>query len=475
MVAYISLAVVVAYVVLLFVVARLSARRGGGSASKHPRWLVTTAMVSAAVTGITFVSLPGSVATDALSYLQMSIGFIIAYVVIAYWLIPLYYRHNVTSLYEYLDQRFGVSSHATGAWLFLISKVLSAALRLFVVCLVLQQLLCNALGVPLWVTASVFILLAWLYTHRGGLSSVIWADLVKTICMVACVAISIVFVLRSLDISFVEALQRGSEQGLTRIFFFDDINHDRHFLKLLFSGIFLIIATTGLDQDLMQRVLSSDSLRSAQRNMVISSIFQAVLLLMLLLLGVVFYLYLGENAISGIEPDGVFAFVATRSDMPMAMSALLVLGVVAATFSSIGGSLTALTTSFTIDILHSRKRFDDERGKRISHLVHFAMALVLIALVLLFDRWGSGSSINIFFAMSSYTFGPLLGIFAFGAFTKRQVRDRWVPLVAILSPVVCGLLDHFSEQLFCGYQFGFEILLLNAGLTMVGLFALSKR
>lgn len=471
----ISLAAVAAYVVLLFVVARLGANRGGNTPSKHPRWLITAAMVSASITGITFISLPGSVATDALSYLQMCLGFVIAYVVIAYWLIPLFYRHNVTSLYEYLERRFGSRSHKTGAWIFLISKVLSAALRLFVVCLVLQQLMCDALGVPLWLTASLFIAVAWYYTHRGGLSSVIWGDLVKTLCMAACVALSMLFVLRSLDISFVEALRRGSEQGLTRILFLDDINHPRHFLKLLLSGIFLVVATTGLDQDLMQRVLSSDSLRSAQRNMVLSSLFQTVLLALLLLLGVIFYIYLDANAISDIRPDNLFAFVSTREGMPAVLSVLLVLGVVSATFSSVGGSLTALATSFSVDILGARQHLDDKGFTKLYRVVLLGMAMVMVALVFAFDRWGSGSSINIFYAMSSYTFGPLLGMFAFGALTQRKVRDGWVPAVALLSPAICLLLDHFSEQLFGGYQFGFEILLLNAGLTMLGLFLASKR
>jgi Na+/proline symporter len=293
--------------------------------------------------------------------------------------------------------------------------------------------------------------------------------------MASCVALSMFFVLRSLDISFVEALQRGSEQGLTRTLFLDDINHPRHFLKLLLSGIFLVVATTGLDQDLMQRVLSSDSLRSAQRNMVLSSLFQTLLLALLLLLGVVFYIYLDANAISDIRPDNLFAFVATREGMPAVLSVLLVLGVVSATFSSVGGSLAALATSFSVDILGARQHLDDKGFTKLYRVVLLGMAVVMVALVFAFDKWGSGSSINIFYAMSSYTFGPLLGMFAFGALSRRKVRDGWVPAVALLSPAICLLLDHFSEQLFGGYQFGFEILLLNAGLTMLGLFLASRR
>ena len=469
-----TLVVAAAYILLLFVVSHLSGSdRNATAKSRHPRWLVTLAMVGAAVTGITFVSLPGSVEQDAFSYLQMNLGFIVAYVVIAYWLIPIYYRHNVTSLYEYLDERFGTISQTTGAWFFLVAKMLGAALRVFVVCLVLQQLLCAPLHIPFWITVTVFMALAWLYTHRGGVSSVIWADLIKTICMVACVVLSILFVLRSLDISFVEAMKQGSQQGLTQIFFFDDINSSRHFLKLFISGIFIVIASTGLDQDLMQRILSSDSVRSAQRNMVLSSFIQVAFLALMLMMGAIFFLYTRKNNLPSPTADEMFAFVASQKDMPMLMGTLIVLGVVASTFSSVGGSLTALTTSFMVDILHGRKRFGEKHYLKIHHFVHFIMAALMILTIFAFAAWGDGCSINLYFKMSSYTFGPLLGMFAFGAISKRRVRDGWVPLVAILSPALCAPLDYYSEQLFAGYQFGFEILLLNAALTIIGLWLVS--
>lgn len=473
--ALLTLAVVAAYIVLLFVMAQLSgSNRVGTTPQKHPRWLILLALVSAPMTGITFISIPGSVGQDAFAYLQLNLGVIVAYAVIAYGLAPLYYRHNVTSLYEYLDNRFGVSSHATGAWFFLVSKILSASLRLFVVCMVVQQLLCNALGVPFWVTTTIFMVLVWLYTHRGGVSSVIWADLIKTICMVACAVISIGFILDTLDLSFVEAMKMGAAKGLTKSFFVEDINDSRHFAKMFLSGVFMVIASTGLDQDLMQRVLSSDSLRSAQRNMVFSSIFQVLLILLLLILGAIFYLYIAESGNAGVSGDEAFAFIASQEGMPILMSALLVLGVVAATFSSTGGSLTALTTSFTVDILHSKQRFTEEQTRKIHRLVHLSMAVIMIFLVFIFERWGDNSSIDLFYRLGSYTFGPLLGMFAFGSLSKRSVRDRYVPLIALLAPSICALLDHYSERWFWGYQFGFEILLLNAILTILGLLAISR-
>lgn len=471
-----TLAIVAAYIVLLFVVAHLSgSNRGGAKPRRQPRLLVLLALVSAPMTGITFISIPGSVGQDAFSYLQLNLGVIVAYAVIAYGLVPLYYRNNVTSLYEYLENRFGGHSHATGAWFFLVSKTLTASLRLFVVCMVLQQLLCNALGVPFWATVMLFMLLTWLYTHRGGLSSVIWADLIKTICMVSCAAISILFVLQSLDISFVEALKMGSERGLTKTLFFDDVNDGRYFFKMFLSGVFMVIASTGLDQDIMQRVLSSDSQRSAQRNMVVSSIFQVLLIALLLLLGAIFYLYIAETGAEGVKGDEAFAFIASREGVPAIMSSLLVLGVVAATFSSTGGSLTALTTSFTVDILHSKQRYSDAQKEKMYRLVHLVVAVIMVVLVFVFERWGNDSAIELFYRLGSYTFGPLLGMFAFGIFSKRGVRDRWVPVVAVVSPLLCLLLDLRSEVWFGGYQFGFELLLVNAVFTIAGLLLISRK
>lgn len=474
--ALLTLAVIVVYIVLLFVVAHLSRKnRTDAATRRYPRWIVLVALVSAPMTGLTFISIPGSVGRDAFAYLQLNLGVIVAYAVIAYGLVPLYYRHNVTSLYEYLDNRFGGCSHATGAWFFLISKILTASLRVFVVCMVVQQLLCNALGVPFWITTSLFMALVWLYTHRGGVSSVIWADLVKTICMVACAVISIVFILNSLDISFTEAMKIGSSKGLTKTFFFDDINDSRYFVKMFLSGVFVVIASTGLDQDIMQRVLSSDSTRSAQRNMVFSSIFQVLLIALLLVLGTIFYLYIAESGATGVVGDEAFTFIASQEGMPIMMSALLILGVVAATFSSTGGSLTALTTSFMVDILHSKRQFTERQSRTANRIVHLAAAVIMVALVFLFERWGNDSAIGLYYILSSYTFGPLLGVFAFGILTKRAVRDKFVPLVAIAAPLICFILDYNSKSWFEGYEFGFEIMLLNAAITIGGLYCISRK
>ena len=468
--ALLTLAVVATYVVLLFVVARFAGRKGDNAeffsgGRNQPWWVVALAMVGAPMTGITFVSVPGMVGASGFSYLQMVLGFVVGSIVIAYLLIPLYYRYNVTSLYEYLDNRFGVRSHSAGAWLFLVSKVVGASLRVFVVCVVIQQLLCNAFGVPFWATALAFMALAWLYTYRGGVGAVVWTDALKTICMVLCVVLCAVFLLRELGISFGEATLQAVDADLTKAFYFDDIDSPLHFVKMFFAGVFMIVAMTGLDQDMMQRALSSSSQGAAQRNLIVASLLQGVVIVMLLGLGALLYIYLATKGEVVVKPDEVFAFVATQDGMPAIISVLLVLGVASASFSATGGAITALTTSFSVDIL---------RNKKISTMsrkwIHCGVAVVLLALVLAFERWNNASSIEMFYRLASYTYGPLLGLFAFGVLSKKVVRDRVVPVVVILAPLFSLVLDLNSEAWFGGYNFGFELLLVNATFTIVGLY-----
>lgn len=473
--ALLTFTVVAAYVLLLFVVARLSWRGGdnakfftGGRNQKW--WVVALAMVGAPMTGITFVSVPGMVGVSGFSYLQMVLGFIVGSLIIAYLLIPLYYRYNVTSLYEYLDNRFGVCSHSTGAWLFLVSKVVGASLRAFVVCVVIQQLLCNTFGIPFWATAVVFMALAWLYTYRGGVGAVVWTDALKTICMVLCVVLCAMFLLQELGLSMVEVAKQSADARLTKTIYFEDIDSPLHFVKMFFAGVFMIVAMTGLDQDMMQRALSSRSQRSAQRNMVVASLLQTVVIAMLLGLGALLYLYLAKTGLTVAKADEVFAFVATREGMPTIISVLLVLGVVSASFSATGGALTSLTTSFVVDILRNKSISATARK-----WLHCGVAILLLLLILTFEKWSTASSIELFYRLASYTYGPLLGMFAFGVLTKRKVRDGYVPMAVIAAPLLCVFLDYNSELLFAGYRFGFEILLLNALFTALALLSISTR
>lgn len=469
-----TLAIVSIYIVLLFVVARLSVHTGNNTkfftgGRNQSWWVVALAMVGAPMTGITFISVPGAVEMSGFSYLQMVLGFIVGSVVIAYWLIPLYYRHNVTSLYEYLDNRFGVRSHKMGAWLFLLSKVSSASLRVFVVCVVLQKLLFESFGVPFWVTTAAFMLLVWLYTYRGGVGSVVWSDVLKTLCMVLCVVLCGIFLFREIDMPMVDIAREASDKGLTHTFFFDNINSRYHFVKMFLAGVFMIVAMTGLDQDMMQRALSSPSQHSAQRNMVLASLLQMVIITMLLCLGALLYIYLFNKGICVAKPDEAFTTVASQEGMPTIIPVLLVLGVVSASFSSTGGALTSLTTSFAVDIIKNKEISTSSRK-----WLHAAMAVVLTLAVLAFDRWGNSSSIDMFYQLASFTYGPLLGLFAFGIFTKRQVNDKLVPVVVIV-PLFCTLLALFASKFLDGYNIGVEIILWIAILTALGLLLISKR
>lgn len=466
-----TLTTIVLYLALLFVVAWRSGRNVEGegffSGRKAPMWVVALAMVGAPMTGVTFISVPGSVGLSSFSYLQMVLGFIVGSVVIAYLLIPLYYKHNVTSLYEYLDSRFGVHSHRSGAWLFLASKLSAAALKTFVACVVVQQLLCTPLGVPFWATVAIFMTLVWLYTFRGGVGSVVWIDAVKTICMTICLILAIYFVQNSLCNNIAEAASTAYDRGYTKIFFTEDWNDSRHFAKMFFAGIFMIVAMTGLDQDMMQRALSSHSQRTAQRNIVLASLLQTAIIALLLFLGALLHLYLTQEGLTVAKADETFALVATREGMPTVISVLLVLGVMAATFSSTAGAITSLTTSLSVDILHD---------KQLNHKwIHAAIAIVTALLVLAFAQWSNESTINLVYRVASYTYGPLLGMFAFGIFSKLRVRDRFVPLVVVVAPIVCLALDYNSKSWFAGYEFGFEILLLNAAITIGGLYCISRK
>lgn len=467
-----TLITIVLYLSLLFAVSRATSRSSGNDnfftgGRRAPAWVVTLAMVGAPMTGVTFISVPGMVGQSSFAYMQMVLGFIVGSVVIAYLLIPLYYKHNVTSLYEYLDSRFGLNSHHCGAWLFLVSKLVGTALKTLVACIVIQQLLCNHIGIPFWATSVVFVMLVWLYTYRGGVSSVVWIDAVKSLCMAACAVLCGVCVLRQLGLSPMEAATTASERGLSQLLFVEDWRDSHHFAKMFLTGVFMIVAMTGLDQDMMQRALSSRTQRAAQRNIILASLLQAIIIIVLLSLGAIFYLYLTDIGVSVEKGDEVFAFVATREGMPALLSILLVLGVVAATFSATGGALTSLTTSFMVDILKKRG------SATLRKATHLIIAMALVVLILAFGLWSNDSTINLVYRVAGYTYGPLLGLFTFGIVTKRRVYDRSVPIIVVASLSISLLLDIFSEQLFNGYDFGFEMLLINAGITIMGLFLAS--
>ena len=474
------LATVLGYIAVLFAVAWISGRRADNAGfftgnRRTPWYMAAFAMIGAAISGVTFISVPGSVAVDSFSYMQMVAGFTVGQFVVAFVLIPLFYRLRVVSLYEYLDDRFGVASHRTGAWFFFISKILGAALRVYVVCAVLQLLVFDRYGLPFWFNALITMAFVWLYTQQGGVKSLIWTDSLKTFCLVASLVLSIVFIMRGLDFSFSDTVREVSSSPMSRIFFFDDPASDRYFWKMFAAGIVLLVCMTGLDQDLMQRNMSCATPRDSQKNIVLTAVSQIVVIFLFLVLGVLLYLYMEHRGLAMPEKtDQVFSLVAVGGGLPLVVGVLFVIGLISSTYSAAGSALTALTTSFTVDSLEGTKRYGEARLTRIRRGVHVAMALGMALVILAFGYLADDSVINLVYKVASYTYGPILGMFVFGMFTRLRVRDRWMPLVAVAAPVLSGFLQWWALEAW-GYRIGFELLIYNALFTVIGMLLLVKR
>jgi Na+/proline symporter len=467
-----------AYLALLFVVAWISGRRADNATffsgnRRSPWWAVAVGMIAAPMSGVTFVSVPGMVGASGWAYLQMAMGFVVGYMAIAFVLVPMLYRRQIVSVYEYLSERFGAASHRTGAWFFFASKLLGAALKIYLVCLVLQMLVFDPLGVPFVVNAGVMMTLVWLYTRRGGVRAIVWTDSLKTLCLVASIGISIWFIARELGFDLGGMAAAIGDSELSRVWFFDDPNDRRYFLKQFFSGLFIVIAMTGLDQDMMQLPLSCRSPRDSQKNFVASGLAQFVVIAMFLCLGVLLNLYVQARGLAApAVGDELYPFVATGAGLPAIVGVAFVLGLIASTWSAAGSALTALTTSFTVDILGAGKQVE-ARLTRTRRTVHFVMAATMVAVVVAFRALAHTSVIDAVYVLASYTYGPILGMFAFGMASRRRVRDRFVPLVALLSPALCLLLDLNSTAWFGGYRFGYELLIMNAAFTIIGLMTIS--
>ena len=474
------IATVLGYIAVLFAVAWVSGRRADNAGffsgnRRTPWYMAAFAMIGAAMSGVTFISVPGSVAVDGFSYMQMVAGFTVGQLIVAFVLIPTFYRLKVVSLYEYLDDRFGVRSHRTGAWFFFVSKMLGAALRIYVVCAVMQLLVFSHYGLPFWLNAAVTMLFVWLYTQQGGVKSLIWTDTLKTLCLVASLVLSIVFIMRGLGLSFSDTVREVSASPMSRIFFFDDPASDRYFWKMFAAGIVLLVAMTGLDQDMMQRNLSCATPRDSQKNIVLTAVSQIFVIFLFLVLGVLLYLYMERSSLTPpAKSDQVFSLVAVDGGLPLVVGILFVVGLISSTYSAAGSALTALTTSFTVDILEGTKRCGEERLTRLRKGVHILMALGMAAVILAFEYWANDSVINLVYKVASYTYGPILGMFAFGMFTRRKVRDRWIPLVAVAAPVLSALVQWWAREAW-GYRIGFELLIYNAAFTMIGMSLLVER
>ena len=459
---------VLAYFAVLFCISRLTSRRADNQTfyranRRAPWYMVAFGMVGASISGVTFVSVPGMVLTSQMTYLQMCLGFIVGYIVIAFVLLPLYYRLNLTSIYTYLGQRLGNRSYQTGAWFFLLSKMVGASVRFYVVCIILQQFVFDPAGIPFIVNVAMMVLLIWLYTHRGGIATLVFTDSFQTICLFTALILIIFDVMGLLHLSVGEAVSAISESPMSQVFVFDDWVSPHHFWKQFLSGAFIAIVMTGLDQDMMQKNLTCKTLRDAQKDMCTYGVAFVPANLLFLALGVLLSMVLGTS----LKGDELLPSFILSSFHPLTLH-LFILGIVAASFSSADSALTSLTTCFCVDI---RRQPDNESLRKKMHVV---MCLIFVVFILLFRAFNSTSLIDAIYTLASYTYGPLLGLFVFGLFTKKQTNDRLVPYICIASPLVCYALDTITQHLW-GYHFGYELLMLNGLFTFLGLSIKSAR
>lgn len=477
----IAIITVLLYLAVLFSISYITSRQTDNAGffvgGRQSSWIVVSiATIGSTISGVTFISVPGMVQSSHFGYLQMYMGFIVGQMIIAFVLVPLYYRLKLVSVYEYLKERFGMGSYHTGAWFFFVSKMLGAAVRVYLVCLTLQILIFQPLGIPFILNALVTMFVVWLYTFRGGVKTVIWTDLFKTMCLVLSVVLCIYFIAIQMGYDLGGVCQAIFGSEMSQVFFFDDVNDKQFFGKQFFAGVFTFIATVGLDQDLMQRNLSCKNSSESKKNMIVSVFMQFVVITLFLMLGVLLYTfaqYIGPE-LTSCKGDELFTRIATGGHLPMMVGILFLIGLVAAAFGAAGSALTALTTSFTVDILNV-DRSNEQKTTRIRGIVHVAMALIMAIVIYAFNLLNNTSVINAVYVLASYTYGPILGMFAFGIMMRQRVRDKFIPLVAILAPVLCFILDKNSQAWFNGYQFSYEILILNAAFVFIGLCMLIKK
>ena len=450
---------ILAYFCVLLLFSHITARRTSSNETfyranrRSPWYMVAFGMVGASISGITFVSVPGMVMKTDMTYLQMCIGFILGYFLVGFLLLPIYYRYNLTTIYSYLQQRLGERSYKTGASFFLLSKMTGAAVRFFVVCILLQRFVLDGVGVPFWVTVPMMVMLIWLYTRKGGIKTLVWTDSFQTTCMFAALILIIYHVVAALEMTPSEAITA--------------IAHDSH--SRILSGVFVVIVMTGLDQDMMQKNLTCKSLREAQKDVCTYGFAFVPANLLFLSLGVLLMMLAQKQGVALPQaPDDLLPMFAASGVMGTLVVVLFTIGIVAASFSSADSALTAITTSLCVDILG--KKDDVKLRKRMHLLVAFVFMLFIIA----FKAINSTSVIDAIYILCSYTYGPLLGLFAFSLLTKRQVNDRWSPWICIASPLICFAIDTLTSQ-YVGYKFGYELLMLNGALTFAGLALIKKR
>ncbi len=475
---------VIGYFVILLVVAYFTSRNSNNESffigNKSSNWmLVAFGMIGTSLSGVTFVSVPGAVGKpfaggfEAFSYFQVVLGYLIGYIVIAYVLLPLYYRLNLTSIYNYLSTRLGFASYKTGASFFILSRTLGATARLYLVVAILQDAILASFGVPFWLTTLIILVMILLYTFEGGVKTIVWTDTLQTTCMLAGLVICIIYILKSLNISFSEGLSTITEAGYTNIFITDP-NSRLFFLKQILAGAFITITMTGMDQEMMQKNISVRTLKDSQKNMLTFSTIMVIVNLLFLFLGGLLYLFAGTNGV-GATGDKLFPTVALEH-MPPFISIVFIIALISALFPSADGAITALTSSFSIDLLGMKRRedWDDKKKQKVRKTVHLVFAVIFLLFVMVFKWVNNPSMIGVILKVAAYTYGPLLGLFAFGMLTKRSVKDKLVPYIAFASPLICFVIDKFQQKIFGSFEIGLELLIINGLITFIGLYLVSS-
>ena len=448
-----------------------------------PWYLVAFGMIGASLSGVTFISVPGLIEGQQFGYLQGVFGFFVGYLIVLLVLIPLYYKLNVTSIYQYLEERFGKTSYKTGAFFFLLSRVTGASFRLYLVALAMQYIVFESLGVPFWLTVVISILLIWLYTNKGGIKTIIWTDTLQTVAMLASVMVAIVLILNKLDWTLAETFTKEAFKNKSKIFFFEDVNSRIYFWKYFIGGIFITIAMTGLDQDMMQKNLTCKNAKESKKNMLSMSILLVIVNVIFLTLGALMFIYAEQFGVKIPELNGLtrtdllFPEIAMNQGLGKGLAITFIIGLIAAAYSSADSALTSLTTSFSVDFLNiENKPFEEQKPLR--KKVHIGVSILLIIVVVIFNSL-EGSVVSNLFKFATFTYGPLLGLFAFGILTKKSIRDKYVWVIGLVSIMLTYLITlsptYFTESFIGKYNFHWEILPLNGLITFLGLLIISKK
>ena len=476
----IVLATIIAYSLILMVLGRMTGGRGNDEffrGGRRSKWqLVAFGMIGASLSGVTFVSVPGMVVTSGMTYMQMCLGFILGYVVVAMVLMPLFYRYGLTSIYGWLGKRFGNEAQLTGAGFFMLSKLTGASARLFLACAVLHDCVLAELHVPFFVTVMGTLALMWLYTRRSGVRTLVWTDAFQTLCLMVALLMVLTGVVNRLGIGWGDAFEAVMSDERSRMFVFDDWKSTQYFWKQFLSGAFVVVAMTGLDQDMMQKNLTCKSLKDAQKSLCSYGLMFAPVNFLFMSLGLLLVMLYDKIGMPlPADPDSILPLMVAEGHLGEWVMVFFALGIVSSAFSSADSAMTALTTSICVDIIkveNSGNRLFNDR-ERVRKVVHMCVAIAFVILILMYKGIGNGSVIDLIYRLASYTYGPLLGLFAFGWATRRMPCGRMVPVVAVMSPVVCLVMDYLTKC-FWGYAFGYELLMFNAFFTFVALWMISK-